>query len=64
MSAPPLVGEVELLALMAVLHLGVKAYAVPIRALIRGDVGVGLTRGIHRVGAGDARVAGPSGTRS
>lgn len=41
----PLVGEVEQLVLLAVLRLGSDAYAVPIRALIKGEAGVILSRG-------------------
>src|SRR5262252_1882952 len=44
-SELPLVGEVEQLVLLAVLRLGDDAYAVPIRALIRGETGVDLSRG-------------------
>lgn len=40
-----LLGEVEQLVLLAVLRLGDEAYAVPIRALIKGDTGVDLSRG-------------------
>lgn len=41
----PLLGEVEQLVLLAVLRLGEEAYAVPIRALIKEDAGVDLSRG-------------------
>ena len=41
----PLLGEVEQLVLLAVLRLGDEAYAVPIRALILDEAGVGLSRG-------------------
>jgi PadR family transcriptional regulator PadR len=41
----PLLGEVELLVLLAVLRLGEDAYAVPIRHLIQEDAGVLLSRG-------------------
>jgi DNA-binding PadR family transcriptional regulator len=41
----PLLGEVEQLVLLAVLRLGDEAYAVPIRALIRAEAGVDLSRG-------------------
>lgn len=44
-QASPLLGEVEMLVLLAVLRLGDEAYAVPIRALIKADVGVDLSRG-------------------
>jgi PadR family transcriptional regulator len=40
-----LLGEVEQLVLLAVLRLGDEAYAVPIRALIKADAGVELSRG-------------------
>jgi DNA-binding PadR family transcriptional regulator len=40
-----LLGEVELLVLLAVLRLADEAYAVPIRELIRADAGVHLSRG-------------------
>jgi DNA-binding PadR family transcriptional regulator len=40
-----LLGEVEQLVLLAVLRLGNEAYAVPIRALIKDDAGVDLSRG-------------------
>ena len=43
--APSLLGEVELLVLLAVLRLRDEGYAVPIRALIKRDVGVDLSRG-------------------
>ena len=45
MSKHPLLGEVELLVLLAVLRLGEDAYAVPIRQLIQEDAGVTLSRG-------------------
>jgi DNA-binding PadR family transcriptional regulator len=41
----PLLGEVEQLVLLAVLRLGAEAYAVPIRALIKRDAHVDLSRG-------------------
>src|SRR5512141_2258703 len=41
----PLLGEVEQLVLLAVLRLGDDAYAVPIRALILDEAGIGLSRG-------------------
>jgi DNA-binding PadR family transcriptional regulator len=41
----PLLGEVEQLVLLAVLRLGDEAYAVPIRALVKEEAGVGLSRG-------------------
>jgi DNA-binding PadR family transcriptional regulator len=41
----PLLGEVEQLVLLAVLRLGDEAYAVPIRALIKDETGVELSRG-------------------
>jgi DNA-binding PadR family transcriptional regulator len=41
----PLLGEVELLVLLAVLRLGDDAYAVPIRALIWDEARVELSRG-------------------
>lgn len=41
----PLLGEVEMLVLLAVLRLGDGAYAVPIRELVRADAGVELSRG-------------------
>jgi len=44
-SDNPLVGEVEQLVLLAVLRLGDDAYAVPIRALIKDEAGVDLSRG-------------------
>jgi DNA-binding PadR family transcriptional regulator len=44
-SDQPLLGEVEQLVLLAVLRLGEDAYAVPIRALIRDEAGVDLSRG-------------------
>jgi PadR family transcriptional regulator, regulatory protein PadR len=46
-SAPetPLLGEVEMLVLLAVLRLGEQAYAVPIRDLVLADAGVELSRG-------------------
>jgi PadR family transcriptional regulator PadR len=40
-----LLGEVELLVLLAVLRLGDEAYAVPIRELIKREAGVSLSRG-------------------
>lgn len=40
-----LLGEVEQLVLLAVLRLSDEAYAVPIRALIKKDAGVDLSRG-------------------
>lgn len=40
-----LLGEVEMLVLLAVLRLGDEAYAVPIRELVRTDAGVELSRG-------------------
>jgi DNA-binding PadR family transcriptional regulator len=43
--AQPLLGEVEMLVLLAVLRLKDDAYAVPIRALIKRDVGADLSRG-------------------
>jgi DNA-binding PadR family transcriptional regulator len=42
---PALLGEVELLVLLAVLRLEGEAYAVPIRELIRREAGVQLSRG-------------------
>jgi DNA-binding PadR family transcriptional regulator len=42
---PPLLGEVEQLVLLAVLRLADEAYAVPIRALIKREAGVDLSRG-------------------
>jgi DNA-binding PadR family transcriptional regulator len=45
MSDYPLLGEVEQLVLLAVLRLGDEAYAVPIRALIKQDAGVEVSRG-------------------
>jgi len=46
-SAPdtPLLGEVEMLVLLAVLRLGDDAYAVPIRELVLADACVELSRG-------------------
>jgi PadR family transcriptional regulator len=44
-ASRPLLGEVEQLVLLAVLRLGDGAYAVPIRALIRSEAGVELSRG-------------------
>jgi DNA-binding PadR family transcriptional regulator len=41
----PLLGEVEQLVLLATLRLGEEAYAVPIRALIKEEAGVELSRG-------------------
>jgi len=41
----PLLGEVELLVLLAVLRLADGAYAVPIRSLISKEAGVSLSRG-------------------
>jgi DNA-binding PadR family transcriptional regulator len=41
----PLLGEVELLVLLAVLRLGDEAYAVPIRAAIRQAARVDVSRG-------------------
>ena len=41
----PLLGEVEQLVLLAVLRLGDEAYAVPIRALVKAEAGVDLSRG-------------------
>ena len=41
----PLLGEVELLVLLAVLRLEDEAYAVPIRELVQRDAGVELSRG-------------------
>ena len=41
----PLLGEVELLVLLAVLRLDEKAYAVPIRELVKREAGVDLSRG-------------------
>jgi DNA-binding PadR family transcriptional regulator len=43
--APSLLGEVEMLVLLAALRLKEDAYAVPIRALIEHDAGVSLSRG-------------------
>ena len=45
MADRALLGEVEQLVLLAVLRLGDEAYAVPIRALIKDDAGVSLSRG-------------------
>ena len=45
MSGPSLLGEVEQLVLLAVLRLSDQAYAVPIRALIKDEAGVELSRG-------------------
>ena len=44
-SPPPLLGEVEHLVLLAVLRLGDEAYAVPIRALVKSEAGIDLSRG-------------------
>jgi PadR family transcriptional regulator PadR len=44
-NASPIVGEVEMLVLLAVLRLGDDAYAVPIRALVKREAGVDLSRG-------------------
>jgi PadR family transcriptional regulator len=44
-SDPPLLGEVEQLVLLAVLRLDDQAYAVPIRALVKREAGVDLSRG-------------------
>jgi DNA-binding PadR family transcriptional regulator len=44
-SPVSLLGEVEQLVLLAILRLGDEAYAVPIRALIKKDAGVDLSRG-------------------
>jgi PadR family transcriptional regulator PadR len=41
----PLLGEVELLVLMAVLRLDADAYAAPIRELIEREAGAELSRG-------------------
>jgi len=41
----PLLGEVELLVLLAVLRLKEEAYAVPIRQVIVDEAGVDLSRG-------------------
>ncbi len=41
----PLLGEVEQLVLLAVLRLADEAYAVPIRALVKREAGVDLSRG-------------------
>jgi DNA-binding PadR family transcriptional regulator len=43
--ASNLLGEVEQLVLLSVLRLGDEAYAVPMRALIKQDAGVSLSRG-------------------
>lgn len=43
--ATPLLGEVEMLILLAVLRLGEDAYAVPIRELVLREAGVELSRG-------------------
>jgi DNA-binding PadR family transcriptional regulator len=45
LSDHPLLGEVELLVLLAVLRLKDEAYAVPIRAVIEDEAGVALSRG-------------------
>ena len=45
MKDTPLLGEVEMLVLLAVLRLGDDAYAVPIRELVLSDAGVDLSRG-------------------
>jgi DNA-binding PadR family transcriptional regulator len=45
MGHTSLLGEVEQLVLLAILRLGDEAYAVPIRALIKEDAGVDLSRG-------------------
>jgi len=45
LSDVPLLGEVEQLVLLAVLRLGDEAYAVPIRALIKDEAQVDLSRG-------------------
>jgi PadR family transcriptional regulator len=45
LSERALLGEVEQLVLLAVLRLGEAAYAVPIRALVRQEAGVELSRG-------------------
>jgi DNA-binding PadR family transcriptional regulator len=44
-SDQPLLGEVELLVLLAVLRLGSDGYAVPIRDLIKAEADVELSRG-------------------
>ncbi len=44
-SESPLLGEVEQLALLAVLRLDDEAYAVPIRTLILNEAAVDLSRG-------------------
>lgn len=41
----PLLGEVEQLVLLAVLRLGDEAYGVPLRALIKAEARVDLSRG-------------------
>jgi DNA-binding PadR family transcriptional regulator len=41
----PLLGEVEMLVLLAVLKLAGAAYAVPIRELVKREAGVDLSRG-------------------
>lgn len=41
----PLLGEVEMLVLLAVLRLGDDAYAVPIRDVILSEAGVDVSRG-------------------
>ena len=41
----PLLGEVEMLVLLAVLRLGAEAYAVPVRELVLHEAGVALSRG-------------------
>lgn len=45
MTDSPLLGEVEQLVLLAVLRLDDEAYAVPIRALIKQEAGVDVSRG-------------------
>jgi hypothetical protein len=45
LSDQPLLGEVELLVLLAVLRLKDEAYAVPIRELIQREADVDLSRG-------------------
>jgi len=45
MGQSSLLGEVEQLVLLAILRLGDEAYAVPIRALIKEDAGIDLSRG-------------------
>jgi PadR family transcriptional regulator PadR len=44
-ASHPLLGEVELLVLLAVLRLKGEAYAVPIRQVIQDESGVSLSRG-------------------